>query len=227
MDHSEAVRSMATERYLLGEMAPEVKEAFEEHFFGCEECALDVRAGAALIDQAKEQLAVPVAVRAVAPVKAAPRRDWFSWLRPAFAVPVFAALLVVVGYQNLATIPSLRTAASQPHLAPWTTLHVATRDGAPLPVAADRKSGAVLLIDVPDTAGFSSFAFSLENPRGKQFWTDTMAASGSTNGPQTLSLAIPAADLQPGLYALTITGITAQGSRTQLDRHVLDIRFDE
>lgn len=227
MEHSEAVRSMATERYLLGELSPEAKEAFEEHFFECEECALDVRAGAALIDQAKEHLAAPVTVRAAAPVKATPRRDWFSWMRPAFAVPAFAALLVVVGYQNLATIPSLRTAVSQPHLAPWTTLHVATRDGAPLPVTADRKSGAVLLIDVPDTAGLSSAAFSLENPQGKQFWTETMALSGSANGPQTLSLAIPATDLQQGSYALTITGITAQGSRTQLDRHVLDIRFDE
>jgi len=33
--------------------------------------------------------------------------------------------------------------------------------------------------------------------------------------------------LQPGPYTLTISGITAQGSRTQLDRHVLDIRFNE
>ena len=42
MDHSEAVRLMATERYLLGEMSPDVREAFEGHLFECEECALDV-----------------------------------------------------------------------------------------------------------------------------------------------------------------------------------------
>jgi hypothetical protein len=228
MNHSEAVRLMAAERYFLGELSPETREAFEEHFFECEECAVDVRAGAALIDEAKHQLDAPILVPPVPPAKAEPRRrDWFSWLKPAFAVPAFATLLLVVGYQNLATIPSLRSADRQPRLAPWATLHVGTRDGAPLPVIADRKSGAVLLIDVPDTAAYSSFAFALENPEGKQFWTDTIQASLAQNGPQTLSLLIPGTGLQPGPYTLTISGITAQGSRTPLDRRVLNIRIGE
>ncbi|MGB6132362.1 MAG: zf-HC2 domain-containing protein [Acidobacteriaceae bacterium] len=228
MDHSEALRLMATERYLLGELSPEMREAFEDHFFECQECALDVRAGAALIDEAKHQLGAPIATPAVAsPKSIPPPRDWFSWLRPAFAVPVFAALLLVVGYQNFATIPSLRSAARQPRLAPWATLHVGTRDGAPLPVIADRKSGAVLLIDVPDTATYSSFAFALQDPQGKQFWTETIQASAAQNGQATLSLLVPGMGLQEGSYTLTISGITAQGSRTQLDRRVLDVRFEE
>jgi hypothetical protein len=33
--------------------------------------------------------------------------------------------------------------------------------------------------------------------------------------------------LQQGSYTLTISGITAQGSRTQLDRRILDVRFDK
>jgi hypothetical protein len=140
---------------------------------------------------------------------------------------VFAALLLVIGYQNFATIPSLRTAARQPRLAPWATLHVATRDGTPLPVLADRQSGAVLLIDVPDTADYSSFAFALQDPQGKQFWTETIPASATENGQQALSLLIPGMGLQQGSYTLTISGITAQGSRTPLDRRVLDVRFDE
>jgi len=227
MDHSEALRLMATERYLLGELSPEMREAFEEHFFECQECALDLRAGAALIDEAKHQLDAPVPTPAVAPPKSTPRRDWFSWLRPAVAVPAFAALLLVVGYQNFATIPSLRSAARQPRLAPWATLHVGTRDGAPLPVMADHKSGAVLLIDVPDTATYSSFAFALQDPQGKQFWSETIQASAAQNGPEPLSLLVPGIGLQPGSYTLTISGITAQGSRTQLDRRVLDVRFDD
>ena len=227
MDHSEAVRLMATERYLLGELSPQMREAFEEHFFECQECALDLRAGAAFIEEAKHQTGASIADPAAAARKSAPQRDWFAWWRLALAVPVFAALLLVVGYQNFATIPSLRSAARQPALAPWATLHVGTRDGAPLAVMADRKSGAVLFIDVPDTAAYSSFAFALDDPQGKQFWTETIQASASKDGQQTLSLFVPGAGLQPGPYTLTISGITAQGSRTQLDRHVLDIRFNE
>jgi hypothetical protein len=228
MDHSEAVRLMATERYLLGELSPDTRDAFEEHFFDCQECAVDLRAGVALLDEAKQQLAAPTRVPAAAPAKPArPRRDWFSWWKPAFAAPAFAALLLVVGYQNLSTIPSLRTAAREPRLTHWATLHVETRDAAPLPVVADRSSGAVLLIDVPDTAAYSSFALALQDPQGKQFGNETISVSATDGGQQTLSLTIPGMGLQQGSYTLTITGITAQGSRTQLDRHVLDIRFDQ
>jgi|HubBroStandDraft_2_1064218.scaffolds.fasta_scaffold22527_3 hypothetical protein len=228
MEHSEAVRLMATERYLLGELPPEMRDAFEEHFFECQECAFDVRAGAALIHEAKHQLHEPISTPASAALKPVPPgRDWFSWLRPVIAVPAFAALLFVVGYQNFATIPSLRSASRQPRLAPWASLHVGTRDGSPLPIVADTKSGAVLLIDVPDTATYTSFAFALEDPQGKQFWAETIQVSSTANRQQTLSLLIPGLDLHPGSYALTISGITAQGSRTQLDRRVLDIHFDE
>lgn len=228
MEHSEAMRLMATERYLLGELSTEMREAFEEHFFECQDCAQDVRASAAFISEAKQQLAAPIHSPAVVPLKtASKRRDWFAWWKPAFAVPAFAALLVIVGYQNVATIPSLRSAALQPRLAPWTTLHVETRGSAPVPVTADHKSGAVILVDIPDTSAYSSFAFALQDPHGKQFWTETVQVSTTQNGQQTLSLLIPGMGLQPGLYTLTISGNTAQGSRTQLDRRVLDVRFDE
>ena len=44
MDHQEAVRQKATERYLLDELDPELRDQFEEHLFDCQDCALDVRA---------------------------------------------------------------------------------------------------------------------------------------------------------------------------------------
>jgi hypothetical protein len=228
MDHSEAVRLMATERYLLGEFSPEMREAFEEHFFECQECAMDLRAAAAFVNEAKAQLAGAAVAPSAAPARPATRqRDWFAWWRPMIAVPLFAALLVVIGYQNFATIPSLRLAASEPRLAPWATLHVGTRDGAPMPVVADQKAGAVLLIDVPETAGYASFGFTLQDPQGKRVWTQTLAATETENGQRSLSLLIPGMGLQQGAYTLTISGITAQGSRTQLDRRVLDVRFDQ
>jgi hypothetical protein len=156
------------------------------------------------------------------------RREWFAWLRPVMAVPAFALLLIVIGYQNIATIPSLRVAASSPRLAPWSTLHAETRAGAHLPVVADHKSGAVVLIDVPNDGAYTSFVFDMEDPQGKRFWTQTISAPSETGGASgTLSLLIPGMGLQQGSYTLTISGITPQGSRTQVDRRILDVRFDE
>ena len=56
MDHNEALQQMATERYLLNEMPPELRESFEEHMFDCYECAMDVRAAAAFAEEATVQL---------------------------------------------------------------------------------------------------------------------------------------------------------------------------
>lgn len=47
MDHTEAVRKLAVEQYLLGELSGRELEEFEEHFFGCPECveALEIGTG--------------------------------------------------------------------------------------------------------------------------------------------------------------------------------------
>ncbi len=143
MTHSEAVQQMAAERYLLDELTPVVRDAFEEHVFDCQECALDLRAAVAFIDEAKVQLPLhtmpsPKPERAFDKER---KRQRFSWFSPAFAVPTFAVLLLVIGYQNLAVIPGLRTAATQPRVLPWASVHLGTRGSAPVPVVADHKDG--------------------------------------------------------------------------------------
>src|SRR2546422_610857 len=45
-----AVETLALERYLLGEMPGEERDAFEEHFFSCAECAEEARAGGVMRD---------------------------------------------------------------------------------------------------------------------------------------------------------------------------------
>ena len=113
MNHDEAVQEMATERYLLDELSPELREAFEEHMFDCQECAFDVRAGNVFLTEAKVQL--PAIIASAAPVEQArpdlgrelgrePRQSkkpWWSFITvPAFAVPAFAMLLAVIAFQN-------------------------------------------------------------------------------------------------------------------------------
>src|SRR6202011_5724742 len=90
MDHDEAVRTNVTERYLLDELDPELRDQFEEHLFDCQDCALDVRAAAMFVEQSKAILSErPATVPVMAPVPVS-KAGWLAWLRPAFAVPVFA-----------------------------------------------------------------------------------------------------------------------------------------
>jgi len=53
MDHDEALQLQAAEKYVLGELPPSQRDEFEEHFFECQECALDVKAVAEFVDNAR------------------------------------------------------------------------------------------------------------------------------------------------------------------------------
>ncbi len=233
MDHNEAVEQMATERYLLDELSPELREAFEEHLFDCKECTLDLRAGAAFVDGAKAQLPEIAAHIAASPSRgtarpAAIKRSWSSWWQPAFTMPAFACLLALVGYQNLKTIPTLRSEMSEPRLLHWTSIHAGTRGAASVAIMADRKQGAVLLIELPEGSTYTSFVFDLYDPQNKQVWTNTVNAAGAgVGGNGTLSLLIPGAGLQQGAYTIAITGVNAQGERSLIERQGLDIHFDD
>jgi anti-sigma factor RsiW len=234
MNHAEAVEQMATERYLLGELSLELRDAFEEHFFECPECAMDVRAAALFVEEAKEQLpeltgplATPAGERQ-AVVSHGKKNSWLAGLlRPALAVPVFAALIAVVGYQNLVTVPALRNAASEPQLAPTVYLHAGTR-GAEAPIAVNRKQGIVLTVDRPQQPGFASLEFSLSDAAGKAVASvTTPAANQSGDADGTLSLAIPGARLGDGAYTLAISGVTSEGSRSEIERHRMEFRLKQ
>jgi hypothetical protein len=233
MDHNEATQQMIAERYLLGELTPEHRDAFEEHAFDCPECALDLRAGATFIGAAKVELPKIAEISAALPkpeiVRPAKKKmDWQAWLRPVFAMPVFAALLAVVAYQNLDTIPSLRKAASEPSVLPTTAFHAGTRGAAHTSVEADRTQGAILSIGLPQESGYTSFEFELYDPQGKQIWTRIVPASQTRpDGDGTVSLVVPGSGLTQGSYSLAIIGIDSKGTRTEVDRRILDVHFGD
>jgi hypothetical protein len=237
MNHNDALQEMATERYLLDELSPELRDAFEEHMFECQECAFDVRAGNVFLTEAKVQLPEITAAAAKAKAPNGATREaknpwWSLWtgpvFRPAFAVPTFAVLLGVVAFQNLATIPSLRSAATEPRVMPWSSLRLGTRGTEPTVVHADRKQGGVVLIDLPQQSTYSSYAIDLYDSQGRRFWTQTVAAPSQDNGGAgTLSLLLPGSGLQQGSYILNLAGISPQGARTELGRRTLDVHFDE
>jgi len=227
MEHGEAVQQKAAERYLLNELSPEARDAFEGHFFDCRECALDLRAAAAFIDEAKAQL--PALQTQARPAVSQERRTWFAWasplFTPAFAAPAFAALLLVVGYQNAVTLPGLRAAATQPHLVALDVLHTGVRGDEVKTIAADRKLGATLPFDLP-RQGYASYALTLVDPAGKQVLATTVAAPGENDDKQ-LGLDLPGAGLTAGKYTLVISGVDAKNAATEISRTAFEIQLPQ
>jgi hypothetical protein len=225
MDHSEAARLMASEKYLLDELSSAEAEAFEEHLFECRECALDVRAGSAFLEHSKVQLANPSAAPVTVPAGGRESSGWFSWLRPAFAVPAMAILLLVVGYQNLVTYPALKGAVAEnkaPRILPAASLvSSVTRGAVPSVIAVPSGEPFLLPLDVQSQNSFQSFVVELQNPAGGVEWSLPVSAESVKN---TLTIRAPGVE-KAGRYTVVVRGRNAQGENSEVGRYAFDLQF--
>ena len=220
MDHNEAVRQKATEKYLLNELDPELRDQFEEHLFDCQDCALDVRAAAMLVEQSKIVLAESTATAPAREAVATPAKPgWFAWLRPALAVPVFALLLAAIGYQNFVTYPKLIQAANQPQVGPWASVNISTRGATTTVIKAREGEGFGLLVNLPPEDGFASYTADLYNPAEKLDWSGPISAA--SEGRQ---IYIPGGNRRAGTYTLVVHGITSTGESKEISRHPIDVQ---
>jgi hypothetical protein len=221
MDHADAVRMNATERYLLKELDSTQLDQFEEHLFECQECALDVRAAAEFIEQSKNVLApgpVPVPV----PVPAPAPSHWLAWLRPAIAVPVMAGLLAVIGYQNLVVYPGMKQAATAAYLLPATSINIATRSANTPQVQAKVGEAFVLLLNLPAENRFSSYIADLYDPTGRIEWSVPISAEKAND---TVPMRIPG-QRSPGLYTVAIRAVPQEGRNPiEIGRQPFELRL--
>jgi hypothetical protein len=222
MEHSEAARLMATEKYLLDELSSAEMEAFEEHLFSCEECTLDVRAGAVLLDRAKLELARPAPASGNVAQQRRPRGLW--WWRPAFAIPAFAILLVVLGYQNFVTYPALKGAVAEnkaPRILPAATLVSSNRGIGPSPILVHSGEPFMLPIDIQAQVPFPSYIIRLQNPAGGVEWSLPVSRELIKD---TVMIRAPGVK-KPGRYRVVLLGRDAQGGTSAVDTYPLDLQF--
>jgi anti-sigma factor RsiW len=221
MDHQEAVLGQATERYLLGEMAGSEREAFEEHFFVCEECANAVTAGARLADNA----------RAVFKERELRKQSSVSlwhrlraWLNAQAMWPAFAALalLLFAGYLEIVTIPALQrrlasVTAPQPVVA--FALHAVSR-------------GVAQVIEVPKGARFYTIYIDLPPGNAANYQCEIRDASGAARASlvvprsqtsDTLNLLLDTARIPAGEYTLVVR--TMQAGSAEIGRYNFTVQF--
>jgi len=230
MDHSEAVRLGAAEQYLLGELSPELREQFEEHFFGCLECAQDVQAGAAFVDGAREVLG---SEREFTPVQIAPNRasrGWFaSLLRPVFLVPAMAVLLLLAAYQNIVVIPGLSHSLSESNtpqtLQSFSLATANSRAGGALFISVPPNKPFSLFVDIPSVNRFSFYTCDLETESGTLIVSTKVSSEDAKDAVQLL---IPPARLVPGKYILIVRGhASTVDTGSEVTRYPFTLNFSK
>ncbi|MDQ2834361.1 MAG: zf-HC2 domain-containing protein [Acidobacteriota bacterium] len=204
MDHADAVGRKLVEQYVLAEMTPELRDEFEEHFFGCELCAADLRATSAFADAAKVELKRPaLRVDAVRTVRSEPRRS--IW-QPAFAIYALAACLLVMLYQNALEFPRWKKQVAAVNVAevlPSISLVGNSRGGGVVSAAVGDAKAVLLLVDIPAEDRFASYTCLLYAPSGD------LAASVVVSPQQardTVSIHVPLAEHVAGRYSLLVKG---------------------
>lgn len=226
MDHSDALRLKATEKYILNELDPEQLDQFEEHMFDCPECAVDVRAAAMFVEHSKTVLSEargPVPVTAVS----ATRSGWLDWLRPAFAAPALALLLIVVGYQNLVTYPKLERSVNTPQVMPWAAVNVGVM-GSGQSISVSRGQGFLLFVRIPPEAGYSEYKADLINPSGKKEWSIPIPVSSDQEQNQDRwTVRVPGADWISGSYVLKVHGTTTTGEVKEVGQGSVDLQIQQ
>jgi Putative zinc-finger len=211
MNHDEAVRMMAGEKYMLQELSPDVRDQFEEHMFSCEECALDVRTCAAFIDKAKTELAADERPQQAA--KAAPEADkwWLSWLRPAFAAPALAILLAVAMYQDSA-IRGLQSEVAENHapaiVSSVSLINADSRGAEKRVITLKPGQSFEVPVDIPTDSNSASYVAELYGPSGKSRWSLPVSAEAAKD---TVRIRVPGVQTG-GAYALVIHAVAPGGS---------------
>jgi len=207
MDHHDAVRLSLVEKYLLDELPPELRDDFEEHYFDCQECAIDLRASAAFLDAAKKELQLfPV----TKPATETARKSRLSslWI-PAFALPALAACLLVIAYQNIVVYPRFRSALAElraPEILPSVSLAGGNSRGGQTPeIVVRRMQSFLMLVDIPTQDRFSSYTCLLYFPSGSLAWRLPVSAQLAKD---TVPISVPATNWVAGTYTLIVQGNT-------------------
>jgi hypothetical protein len=195
MNHSEASHLMASEKYLLDELSPDEAQAFEDHLFDCHECAMDVRTGSLFLEHSKLELAKSAVTEPVQ-IETQKISQW-AWWRPQFAIPVMAVLLLVIGYQNLAT----RSADHMRSLPAAITLNLSTYGDA-TPAAVRKADGMVVNVIIPPGHRYSTYKADLHKPGGSVESVPLAASAVDTWG-----ITVPGSSLRgDGNYKLIVYG---------------------
>lgn len=229
MEHSSAINNHTAERYLLGELTTVERDAYEEHFFSCPDCAEEIMSASDFIETAKQVVQKELRVESYGRV--AQSFSWGRWLSwrsilqpiPAMACALLVTLSGVVGYQNVVTIPHLAQIGA-PQLMNTFMLHSNTRSGTKNVSVLRGTSFALQFEMTSPKEGYKSYEASvLAKSNSKTVLSTIISAEGAEG---SLALHIPAGTLQPGRYELLVQGVNGN-RKGEPDRFPFELKLQD
>lgn len=231
MNHPDAIDTGAAERYALGHMSDSERDAYEEHFFDCPECADEVRTAALFMDSARAVLAekrpagVPVAGIVPRRPEPSPVSLW-DRLRPAFwpmPLGAAAALALLLGgpatYLALVKVPELQRARVEAEGLQAASSYFLTvsRGEPPVVSVSGSQRMAGLRLSKSLARSFPYYFCEVRDKGGRVVLANVVPAPPAGE----LQILLPAGRLEPGAYVIAVAGLESPSSRTPVTEYTL------
>lgn len=214
MNHEDAIREMAVEKYILGELTGDSRNVFEEHLFDCQLCAADLQSGITLLEGTRRELAANLR-EGTAPA----RRSFLpAWLSPMWLAPALCACLVFIAYQSAVVVPGMQkelAEAKMPEVLNRLALTGGTSRGDDLQKVTASANGSFLLsVDIPPSNDYASYLCSLYSPDGSLVWSGKVTPEQAKDAVQ---LYIPVAITKPGENTLIVKGLRGDSPDAKME----------
>jgi len=187
MTHEEALQTKAAERYVLDEMTPQERDAFEEHYFGCPACTADVRDAMTIAAALRAEQRLPSNVVPMHRVSRAP------WL----AAAAMLAIAAVLGYQN---VMLRRHEPQDMHAHLLQTFFLQSESRGEGETVVDGTKPFALLFEIAPRPNAARYVVAIADGAGHVFVTQPVSRAEAQD---TVHLFIPGGVLKPGRYSVT------------------------
>ncbi len=222
MNHEQAVKSLATERYLLGEMADQERSAFEEHYLECPECLEAVT----FADEFLSAGAEGAKSRVLEPAAPSWAERLASIFRPVLhPAPVLALLLLLVSSASYNAYQAAHLRSEQKMVAelkaPRQEYRFKVRGesrGEAKPVTLSRTMQ--LSIEFSFASGeYPSGVVEIVSQDGKPGTSLPVSVSSD----HIVQIALAPATLSTGRYTVTLYGISGEGTKNKLAQEAIQV----
>lgn len=197
--HEQAIRTLAAERYMLGQMTDAERETFEEHYFNCRFCVEDIKA-IDLMSRAARQQPKPQPVP--------------KWWRPMNVAP-WAVAASLAGALLLRT-PPVPIVAEVPYATDAPLM--SERRGVAAATKLPAGQRIIQYLEIAHDPQYTQYRWDLRADEAKSLASGALTPE-QTNEPIPLLLG----PLPAGSYELVIEGVRKDGNRSPITIYPLAV----
>lgn len=218
MDHEEATKNFTVERYLLGELTENDRDAYEEHLFSCPICFEQVKAGTEFVSQVRQIGAEEAGAVAHPGFMSA----LISGLRQPVTAVAFTLLFCAIGmnvYQS-----RIINGSRSPQVASEAFLSDGAKAEGTKQVTARKDALFVLNLQLIQKGPYARYQGQLQNGAGK---FQSKFPVSLEEAKDTIHVVLNSAGMDEGAYQIVIWGVTADGKISELTRYPFNFHPQE